>query len=121
MQKVRLPSSIYLEYQGCVKSGNSFFDKSKAYIYCTDKEKNLIASLVNLWMVREYPGKDDIVYSPPLALSTINTGDKKTTENFVLFLSLRFRDAKRVERGWAQEACSRWERREKIAIKETVA
>jgi hypothetical protein len=49
--------------------------------------------------VREYPGNDDIVYSPLLALSAINAGDKKTTENFFLFLSLRFRDVKRGERG----------------------
>jgi hypothetical protein len=44
-------------------------------------------------------------------------GVKKTTENFVLFLSLRFRDAKRGERGGHRKHAGRWERMEKIVIK----
>ncbi len=40
-------------------------------------ERKLIASLVNLWKVREYPSNYDIVYSPLLALSSIFTGGKK--------------------------------------------
>jgi hypothetical protein len=86
-----------LKYQRRVKSGSSFCEKSKKY---TDKEKKLIASLVNLWRVRGYPGNDDIVYSPLLALSTLFAGGKKRRQKTLSsYFSLRFRDAKRVERG----------------------
>ncbi len=62
------------------------------------KENKLIASLVHLWKVWQRWHCVFIIHFFSTVCPSMQ-GVKKTTENFVLFPSLRLRDVKRVERG----------------------